>query len=261
MTSTKRTPSAGERRDFVVIDGAGGLHALGKRILDVTAAKIRDRLSDLSRQELPTVEMARAFIQEHGQEKSPQQEKAAPAWDRDRADRKWQDAVINASIEKEKDRRQFVEPPETKSTWKPGRAGNAEKEVTPYQSMPEPPTTSPIPQFTAVARETREAATTIKDHASSVLHGSLNPGTAIGNTALRSFGKTLDVIGSAVESLFASAVMPEQGHDKAPLRREAEAESEIDFSRYTTQMAQQRLQRENQREAERQHRDGAERDR
>ena len=54
----------GEKRDFLVIDHAGGMHALGKRILGVTAREIRERLSDLDRQHLPTVEQARAHIAE-----------------------------------------------------------------------------------------------------------------------------------------------------------------------------------------------------
>lgn len=49
----------GERRDFVVIDPAGGLHALGKRVLGATAAQTRDRLADLDRAALPTVEEVR----------------------------------------------------------------------------------------------------------------------------------------------------------------------------------------------------------
>jgi relaxase-like protein len=96
------TLAQGDRRNFVVIDHAGGIQALGKRILDVTAAQTRDRLSDLVREELPTVEDARAFIRDLMAEKERQHERAAPAWDRDLADRVWQDAVINAAIEKEK---------------------------------------------------------------------------------------------------------------------------------------------------------------
>src|SRR5208337_79107 len=58
------TLAQGDRRDFVVIDQAGGTHALGKRILDVTAAQARKRLSDLSREQLPTVEQAQDFIRD-----------------------------------------------------------------------------------------------------------------------------------------------------------------------------------------------------
>lgn len=101
----------GERRDFVVIDQAGGLHALGKRILDVTAARIRDRFSDLSREQLPTIEMARAFVSDL-QLNRQQQEMPQLGWDRDRADRLWQDAVIKAAIEKEQAERNFGEPTE-----------------------------------------------------------------------------------------------------------------------------------------------------
>jgi len=100
------TLAQGDKRNFLAIDREGGIHALGKRILDVTAAKIRDRFSDLSREQLPTVESARAPLQKPGQENQRQQ----PAWDRDNADRAWQDAVINAAIQKEKTERQFVEP-------------------------------------------------------------------------------------------------------------------------------------------------------
>jgi hypothetical protein len=52
----------GDRRDFLVMDGAGGIHALGKRILGVPAAEIRHRLADLSSDRLPTLEQAREFI-------------------------------------------------------------------------------------------------------------------------------------------------------------------------------------------------------
>src|SRR4051812_36276291 len=37
----------GERRDFIVIDHASGVHALSKRITGATAAEIRTRLADL----------------------------------------------------------------------------------------------------------------------------------------------------------------------------------------------------------------------
>jgi hypothetical protein len=57
----------GDRRGFVVIDHAGGIHALGKRILDVSVSAIGERLSDLARDELPTVEQARAYIPENEQ--------------------------------------------------------------------------------------------------------------------------------------------------------------------------------------------------
>ncbi len=119
----------GERRDFVVIDEAGGMHPLGKRILDVTASKIRDRLSDISRDDLPSVEMARALMPEPAQERTAKetkrQEKREPVWDRDRADRQWQEAVVNAAIDKEKAERNFVEPQEEQKSEARERGGGA----------------------------------------------------------------------------------------------------------------------------------------
>ena len=52
----------GDRRDFVAIDHAGGMHALGKRILGASAPEIRIRLSDLLPGQLPSVEEARRLI-------------------------------------------------------------------------------------------------------------------------------------------------------------------------------------------------------
>ncbi len=123
------TLALGERRDFVVIDQRGGTHVLSKRILDVTATKIRARLSDLSRDELPSVEMARALLpekeQERKSEKTQRIEKLEPVWDRDRADRTWQDAVVNAAIDKEKTERNFVEPEQRRE----GAGGREEEKV------------------------------------------------------------------------------------------------------------------------------------
>jgi hypothetical protein len=56
--------SQGDRRDFVVIDPQGGMHALGKRILGVSARETREKLSDLVREHIPTVEQVRAHLQQ-----------------------------------------------------------------------------------------------------------------------------------------------------------------------------------------------------
>jgi hypothetical protein len=134
----------GEKRDFIVIDREGGMHALGKRILDDTAAKIRGRFSDLSRDSLPTVEAARIAILERGQQEEKKQAKARPepTWDRERADRKWQDAVVNAAIDKEKVERKFVEPEPQQ-----GRAGGRkEKEAWPI-NPPAQEAVRTLPQY------------------------------------------------------------------------------------------------------------------
>jgi hypothetical protein len=49
----------GERRDFVALDQAGGLHVLGKRLLGDSAAAVRQKLGDLEREAVPTVDQAR----------------------------------------------------------------------------------------------------------------------------------------------------------------------------------------------------------
>ena len=71
------TLAQGDRRGFVVIDHGGGIHALGKRILDVSAAKIRAHLSDLSLEQLPTVEEARTH---HNERLNKQIEEHFPAF-------------------------------------------------------------------------------------------------------------------------------------------------------------------------------------
>ena len=50
----------GDRRDFVVIDRAGGNHALSKRITGATAAATRARMADIDRATLPSVDEAKA---------------------------------------------------------------------------------------------------------------------------------------------------------------------------------------------------------
>lgn len=50
----------GDKRDFVVIDRAGGDHALSKRITGATAAATRARMADIDRANLPSVDDAKA---------------------------------------------------------------------------------------------------------------------------------------------------------------------------------------------------------
>lgn len=53
----------GDRRDYVVIDYLGGMHALSKRLTGCTAAETRERLADLDREALPTVNTAREAME------------------------------------------------------------------------------------------------------------------------------------------------------------------------------------------------------
>jgi Relaxase/Mobilisation nuclease domain len=58
------TLARGDRRDFVVVDQKGGLHALSKRITGASAKQTRERLADIDRQQLPDIETARVRQQE-----------------------------------------------------------------------------------------------------------------------------------------------------------------------------------------------------
>lgn len=53
---------AGDRRDYVVMDERGGTHALGKRLLGVSAADTRKVLADLDRAAMPSVLDGRATM-------------------------------------------------------------------------------------------------------------------------------------------------------------------------------------------------------
>jgi Relaxase/Mobilisation nuclease domain len=54
----------GDRRDFCIVDAAGDEHSLARRIKGVKAADIRERMADVVRDELPTVDEARDLADE-----------------------------------------------------------------------------------------------------------------------------------------------------------------------------------------------------
>lgn len=54
----------GDRRDFVIIDQAGGIHSLARRIDGVKAADLRAFMAPLDRESLPSSDEARAAIRE-----------------------------------------------------------------------------------------------------------------------------------------------------------------------------------------------------
>jgi len=231
----------GEKRDFIVIDREGGVHALGKRILDDTASKIRARLSDLSRKELPSAAMAQAFIREQGRQgsKARQEARPEPAWDRDRDDRQWQDAVINAAIDKERADPKFAEPERRQE-----RAGGRKKESTLRTPAPEPVQASAKRRFVAAGKElTRGGKSKVSGRAAA---------TTLNATA-RTIGKTLDVASDAFASLFAPTPTPQQKfeNESARQKREAEAEDVIDFTPYTAELARHREQEQEKRPRDR----------
>jgi hypothetical protein len=152
----------GNRRDYVVIDHAGGVHALGKRLLDVSAAQVRDKLADLDREHMPTVQQAREFMLDLPRDRAErltrelaetqkqlEAEQEYARRDPVREDMAWQDAVAKAAIEKEKIERHFVEPQPEKET----RRGRQEKEPA-QQPEPKP---VPVPELGKTQGEIRLA--------------------------------------------------------------------------------------------------------
>lgn len=66
---------AGDRRDYVVMDEKGGTHALGKRLLGVSAADTRKLLADLDREAMPSVIEGRATM--HTRAMAQEEQRAA----------------------------------------------------------------------------------------------------------------------------------------------------------------------------------------
>lgn len=136
----------GEKRDFLVIDHAGGLHALGKKLLDVSARDVRAKLSDLDRGQIPTLQQAREFMLDLPRDRMERltreltevqnQLKAEREYaqrDPVREQMAWEDAVAKAAIEKEKKLREFTEPspqkegPRQQEKYKPEQATDREQ--------------------------------------------------------------------------------------------------------------------------------------
>jgi len=53
------TLAQGDRRDYVALDTQGSVYSIGKRTTGASAAQVRERLKDLDRENIPTVEQAR----------------------------------------------------------------------------------------------------------------------------------------------------------------------------------------------------------
>src|SRR3954451_21520508 len=111
----------GDKRDFVVIDNAGGDHALGKRINGVSATETRARLTDINKENLLTVAEAKQQIALQAERNTPAKEvepgprpetaqefaaaarrttePAAPVYDRDADNAEWEAKLTDAAIE------------------------------------------------------------------------------------------------------------------------------------------------------------------
>ena len=62
----------GDRRDFVVVDRAGGVHSLARRLDGMTAADLREFMSPLDRSGFPTADQAKAIQLERTADLGPQ---------------------------------------------------------------------------------------------------------------------------------------------------------------------------------------------
>lgn len=101
----------GDKRSFVVVDGMGGYHALGKRITGATAEQTRAKLADLKAAKLPTVEKAQTMQRERREQEKgamddqhdmPDEERRKKALQKDEEERR------TAMEREEEQRRQAV---------------------------------------------------------------------------------------------------------------------------------------------------------
>jgi hypothetical protein len=94
----------GDRRDYCIVDPAGEVHSLARRIDGVNAKELRAFMQDIQRDSFPTVEQARAQYRERMMD----ERKADLAIvQREIA---WEEALAKAAIEKERTEKRFVEP-------------------------------------------------------------------------------------------------------------------------------------------------------
>ncbi len=82
----------GDRRDFVIVDRAGGIHSLARRIDGMRAAELREFMAPIDRDSLPNIEQAKEIqiARTHGETPAPDIEKC-------------EDALAAAAIKKEKE--------------------------------------------------------------------------------------------------------------------------------------------------------------
>lgn len=85
----------GDRRDFVVVDHAGDVHSLARRLDGVRVADLRAKFADIDRDSLPSAAEARTA------QRMLQMEQGGN-FDRDAADSAWNDAVSKSAIAQQK---------------------------------------------------------------------------------------------------------------------------------------------------------------
>jgi len=240
----------GDRRDFVVLDPEGGLHALGKRVLGVSAAQTRDRFSDLDRGHLPTVEQGRQLLADRPNDLTRATPERMP--DPYRESLIWEDKLARAAIEKEKTERRFAE-----AKGQEGGRHNEPDRLSPLQNpipsrrRPQPAKQRQIDQNSQIPTEQSAVGFRERPHARA----------AIRRTG-RAVGDTLDFVGGAIESLFAPTLTPKQKWEAeiAARERRAGTEEALEIARHRAERDLVARRQEEERDAAR-HRQREDRDR
>ena len=95
----------GDRRDFVIVDSAGGVHSLARRIDGVKAAELREFMAPIDRESLPSADEAQALakLRDHVRREAGQQSDQA---DREKAYGRGEGYVSQsqAALQEHKDR-------------------------------------------------------------------------------------------------------------------------------------------------------------
>lgn len=133
----------GDRRDFCILDPAGEVHSLARRVDGVKAKELRAYMQDIDRANFPTVEQAKAQFREKMMDE--RQADLATV----QSEIKWEEALARAAVDKEKTERRFVE-----QTPQEKRAKEEQEKVWPVNPpRSEPTKTSPRYHFDDAARE------------------------------------------------------------------------------------------------------------
>lgn len=203
-------------RAFCILDRAGNVHSLARRIEGINTKDLRAFMHGIDRDSLPTVDQAKVRFRERN---IAERRADLATVQREIA---WEDALANAAIEKEKAQGRFKEPV----------AERAQPQAVGREQTTESEGTRPR---TGLDRDIKAPA-------------------ALGKTAERAIGGALDFVAGALGSLLAPQLTPEQKREGqiAERQRRAEAEDAAALSRYLADRALERQRLEQEREIGRQ---------
>ncbi|MGD0798641.1 MAG: relaxase/mobilization nuclease domain-containing protein, partial [Acidobacteriaceae bacterium] len=134
----------GDRRDYCILDPAGEVHSLARRIDGVKAKDLREFMHGIQREDFPTVEQAKAEFRERMMDGHLADLETV------RREIAWEVALAKSAVEKEKIEKRFVEP--TPKEMRERRAAEEKWPTNPPGS--ERSETSPEYHFDDAARQT-----------------------------------------------------------------------------------------------------------